>query len=197
MQMFYAASTNAFYLDEIINPEAMPPDAVQITAARHRELLDAQAQGEIIAAGPDGLPETIAPEPPSAAEVLGAAKAAAVARAGQMVAAARTGFITDLPGQEMIYLGKEDEARRWLGAAEPVLADYPFLEAEVGITAATPHDLATLWLAMAAAWRGVAAQIEAARMTAMGEISAATTAGEAEAAVAALAGTLVRIGGGV
>ena len=196
MQTFYAASTNGFYVDDI-HGDAMPQDVVEITTAAHAALLDAQAAGQTIVAGADGLPALIAPPQPSAAEVLAAAKGAALAGAALMIAAARTGFITDLPGQEMIYLGKEDEARRWLAASAPVLVDYPFLAAEVGITAATPGELAALWLAMAAAWRSVAAQIEAARMTAVGAIGAAGTAGEAEAAVGALQAALGQIAGGV
>lgn len=60
--MFYSQFTNGFYLPEI-HGTAMPTDAVEITTERHFALLAGQAAGKIIAAGPDGAPALIDPQP--------------------------------------------------------------------------------------------------------------------------------------
>lgn len=113
-------------------------------------------------------------------------KAAARERLASAIAAARTALITDLPGQEMIYLAKEAEARDWLAATDPDVADYTLLSAEVGITAPDPDSLAQLWLHLGQLWRGAAAQLEALRMTTLAAIDAAGTPADIEAAMAAL-----------
>lgn len=102
------------------------------------------------------------------------------ARAGEV----RGRYITIAPGQEMIYLGKEAEALRWLTAPSPVLADYPFITAEVGITALTPQALAELWRDMAAQWRVVGSAIEQARLGAVAAIEGGVSASAIAAAVA-------------
>lgn len=54
MALFYSAGTNAFFDDQL--HAALPDDAVEISAARHRVLLAAQANGSAICAGDDGKP---------------------------------------------------------------------------------------------------------------------------------------------
>lgn len=121
-----------------------------------------------------------------AGETLEQAKVVAANLVRRKVTHAREAYITDLPGQDAIYQAKEAEAKAYLAEAAPVLADYPLLDAETGITAANPTELANLWLTMGNQWRSVAALIEAARMTVNGAISGATTAEEIEAALTAL-----------
>jgi len=104
----------------------------------------------------------------------------------ERVASVRRAYITDLPGQELIYNAKEAEAKAWIADPSPDPANYPLLSAEVGITEPTAADLANLWVTNAAQWRALAAQLEAARMTANIAISAATTQAEIDAALAAL-----------
>jgi hypothetical protein len=190
--MLYSPTTFGFY-SPVIHDGAIPDDAIEITAEEHAALINGQSEGARIVPGRDGQPVLEWPAPPTAAEALDAARTRASRAVEQAVAAIRRAFITDLPAQEMIYLAKEAEARAFLAASAPVLADYPFLSAEAGITAATPTALATLWLALAAQWRTVAARIEAARMTATAALAAATTPAEAEGAVEALRGTLILI----
>lgn len=118
----------------------------------------------------------------------GAAKLAglrrtAIARVNARAGEVRGRFITIAPGQEMVYLGKEAEALRYLAAAAPDLADYPFLAAELGITAATPVALATLWRDMAIQWRIIGSQIEQARLGAVAAIEGAVSAAAIEVAV--------------
>lgn len=61
--MLFAASTGGFYTPGI-HGDAMPPDAVEITATDHAALLAGQAAGSKIVPGPDGAPILAAPPPP-------------------------------------------------------------------------------------------------------------------------------------
>lgn len=114
---------------------------------------------------------------PSFGQNLIAARAAATARINARIGEVRRAYITAIPGQEMLYQAKEAEARAYLAhdPAPPDLSDYPLLAAEVGITAETAIDLANLWLAMAAQWRAVAAQLETLRLGTIKTIGDATT----------------------
>lgn len=104
-------------------------------------------------------------------------KAAAIARVNEGIAAQRAQYITIIPGQEMIYLAKESEARDWMAG---VNRDYPLLEAEVGITAPTIEQLVQIWLNMADLWRSVAATLEGARLSMIALIQNCTTQEEIE-----------------
>lgn len=66
--MFYSKTTGGFYSPEI-HGEAIPSDAVEITAEEHAALLDAQSQGKIIQADKDGKPVVVDPPKPTAADV--------------------------------------------------------------------------------------------------------------------------------
>ncbi|WP_112312326.1 hypothetical protein [Pseudogemmobacter bohemicus] len=98
----------------------------------------------------------------------------------------RAGLITALPGQDMIYLAKEAEARAWIGATDPDIAAFPLLSAETGITAPDAGQLAQLWLNMADLWRAAAASLEALRLSTLAAIAAAQTPEDITAALAAL-----------
>lgn len=115
--------------------------------------------------------------------MLAEAQAAALSRLAEFIAAARTVFITVLPGQDMIYLAKEAEAKAWVADAAPDLAAFPLLSAEVGITAPDADQLAQLWLNMATLWRIEAARLEALRMSVTAAVSAAGSVEEVELAM--------------
>lgn len=52
-------------------------------------------------------------------------------------------------GKDGVYLSKVAEATRYLAAGEPDdLTDFPYLRAEVGVTASNASELAELWLAL-------------------------------------------------
>ena len=59
MAIFYSAAAGAFFDDA--NHKTLPADAVQISATRHRALLNAQATGGIITASADGKPRIVRP----------------------------------------------------------------------------------------------------------------------------------------
>lgn len=118
----------------------------------------------------------------------------AIRRIEVIAECARNRWITPSVAASGIYLAKESEARDWLAAGEPEdLRDYPLIAGEVGLTAPTAWHIVQLWLGMAAAWRGIAATIEAARLGAKTAIQAASSAAEIEAAMDALEETLATL----
>jgi len=131
------------------------------------------------------------------AELLKRAKARAVLNINQRVGVARLTYITDLPGQSAIYQRKEQEARRWLAEQPDTLDGFPMMQAEVGLTEPDAASLAALWVGLSDQWSGIAAHLEAIRLTATKAINAAADDGEIDAAVqvaeqalAALAGSM-------
>jgi hypothetical protein len=121
---------------------------------------------------------------------LEAAREQATRSVNKAASTARSQYITVIPGQEMIYLAKEAEAVRYLSETPATLAGFPMLAAEVGITAPTAYELAQLWANMSALWRGIAAQIETARLGAIYQIETAPDAAAVDAIVAAAVSAL-------
>lgn len=123
----------------------------------------------------------------SIAACLLATQTRAVADINVAAGVVRLQFITDAPGQSMIYLRKEQEARQYL-AADPVPADltgYPLLTSEVAVTGFTPEVAALTVVGMADSWQIIGAQIEQARLTATKAIWEATTEDEVSLCLAA------------
>jgi hypothetical protein len=61
----FSPSTRGFYLPEL-HGDAIPEDAVEISAAAHAALLEAQASGQVIEPGEGGVPVAqAAPAPPA------------------------------------------------------------------------------------------------------------------------------------
>ena len=92
-----------------------------------------------------------------------------------MMTVTRSKFITALPAQDMIYLRKESEALAYVADPAPDMADYPFLSSEIGVTAPDAWSVAQVWLYMSAMWRGIAAQLEGIRLSAVMAIEQAST----------------------
>ncbi len=82
----YSATTGGFY-HAAIHGDALPADAVVISEARHRELLDAQAAGRRIVAGAKGRPELATERAPTKAQLLERATAAIKAEARRRILA--------------------------------------------------------------------------------------------------------------
>lgn len=102
--------------------------------------------------------------------------------------AARQKYVTPGAGQAAVYLRKEAEARRFLAldaevqqAQEPG-PSWPYLSAELHVTADTLEGVAFTIVALAGAWDQAAAAIEALRLSAKAAISAASDEAEARAA---------------
>ena len=121
---------------------------------------------------------------------LDEARQEAISSVNQGIGRARQKFITALPGQDMIYLRKEAEARAYLAASDPSLADYPMIAAEVGVTAETAYQVAQVWIFMSQRWQAVAASLEAIRLRATNAIAAAASAEAIAEALAAFEAAL-------
>ena len=93
----------------------------------------------------------------------------------------RSHFVTPLPGQEMLYLKKEQEA---LDYQNNPSGSHPLLEAEVNITGANKGAVATTYLTQAALWKTVAASIEAIRLGYVNAVENVTTVGEFQVTMA-------------
>ncbi|SEU03422.1 hypothetical protein [Paracoccus homiensis] len=121
---------------------------------------------------------------------LASAKAAAIAKITRMRGQARLAYITDLPGQDMLYTAKYEEAGVYLTDPSPDPAEYPLIMSEVGVTATTAEEVAQVFLNLNALWRQAAGAIDAACFGAEAVVHAATTPTEIDAALIALAAQL-------
>lgn len=67
---------------------------------------------------------------------MGPLRADGIAQVNAIADQARRGFITEIAGQQMLYLRKETEARAYLALdPEPeTLGDFPLIASEIGIT---------------------------------------------------------------
>lgn len=115
---------------------------------------------------------------------LSMAKSDAVALINTRIGAVRRQFVTDIPGQEMLYLRKEAEAVRWLSETTPNLIDYPLISAEIGITGEDADQIAQVWVNMADLWSSVAAQLETLRLGYIAQVEGAADQAGIEAALA-------------
>lgn len=84
-------------------------------------------------------------------------------------------FVTNIIGQEMIYIRKEEEARAYLSAdPEPEdLTDYPFIAAEIGSTGETAHQVAQVYVNLANQWAQLGSEMERARISSINYIESA------------------------
>ena len=130
--------------------------------------------------------------PESKAGELEQRKADRIKEVNAKIGAVREEYITPIPGQEMIYSAKEEEAKAF-NAITPRptdLSGFPFLEAEIGITAPSAQELADLWVQMAADWRTIGPLLEQLRLGTIEAVRAATTVAEIEQAMADLMSSL-------
>lgn len=113
------------------------------------------------------------------------AKNEAIASINTATGNLREKFITAIPGQEMIYLNKEQQAKQFLAEdSEPTdLSDYPFLVAEVGSTGTTVREVAEIFMDRSSSWRRIGARIEHLRVKALIEVNEASDIAEVQAAM--------------
>lgn len=107
-------------------------------------------------------------------------KSEAVDKVNQLASIARKNYVTDIPGQEMLYMAKEFEAIKYIASGTTDLSEYPLIAAEVGITAPSAYELAQLWVNLGSVWRSIAAQIENKRMSIISSISSSQTENDIE-----------------
>lgn len=106
---------------------------------------------------------------------LGVARTSAIDKINTLSGRARLAMVTDIPGQQMIYLQKEQEAKDFFADPDPQLENYPLIAAEVGVIAETPYEVAQIWANMAHGLVLWAARLEKARMSAITQLEQAQT----------------------
>lgn len=114
-----------------------------------------------------------APPPAPVADLKSAAMAAIDSAAG----AARARYITVAPGQEATYQAKSVEAESYIAAGRPADATpYPILSAEAAVRGISVSDIADMVIGVRDQWTGIAAQIEAQRISGRLGVEAAAAA---------------------
>ncbi|PZO64609.1 MAG: hypothetical protein DI498_11025 [Paracoccus denitrificans] len=161
-----------------------------------RALSDDDAQMSFVEPSDEGWLEALAAveatapdvEEPAHGPTLDAAKEAAINGINAVRGEVRRKFITVLPGQDMVYLEKETEARSWLNARaalaagtgpEPDPMDYPHITREAGITAPDPDSVAQIYLNMAWQFRQISSVIEGVALEFIAAVEACDTPSDA------------------
>ncbi|WP_370170985.1 hypothetical protein [Sphingobium abikonense] len=134
MAIFYSAATPGFF-DDAIHAD-LPADAVAITAAHHRELLAAQAEGASIVADDRGKPRAHRPT------VTIATRRAALIRAVKRQAARRIDAIAPIWRQLNDQRAPSEEGEARFAAIDAIRAASDAIEAD--IAAAAGDALATI-----------------------------------------------------
>lgn len=116
------------------------------------------------------------------AQTIEAARTEAIQKIDENAEAARLRYITGGSGQAMTYQQKAAEAAAALAATDPDPADYPLIVAEIGITAPTLLEVATVIDGAYQQWRVVGAAIEALRLGGKAAVAAAMTVEDVQAA---------------
>ncbi|WP_176597342.1 tail fiber assembly protein [Sphingobium sp. 15-1] len=111
MCLYFSPGDIAFFDDAIHS--ALPADAVAISADLHRQMMDEQATGRIIVADGDGMPMTIAPPPPTDAQLLAALRQR------------RNGLLADCDHTQMPDVSLTDEQRAEWRQYRQALRDLP------------------------------------------------------------------------
>ena len=175
--LYYDPAMGQFHL-----PATAPAGAVEITAAEHARLLEAQSAGASIMPDAHGYPMAVPPEPPTPAEAASAARLAAHKKLAAAIADL-TGHVTDgLPLAEVASWPTKAEAARRHLSGDP----QPMIEAEAAITGEDPEALAHAIVARAAQYTGLIARVTGLRRQTSAALEAAPTA-EAIAEVLAAA----------
>jgi hypothetical protein len=121
-----------------------------------------------------------------ATKTLAPLKAAAIRKIDIEAEQVRLRVLTPGAGQALVYEAKRREASEFKHAHDtgqnPNVAQYPLVQAEIGITAPTAIEVAQTILALAQQWSSFAGLIEAARLGAKRAVELATTPAAIETA---------------
>lgn len=102
----------------------------------------------------------------------------------------REKWVTQIPGQETVYQIKLEEGIAHLADPDPDMADYPLLNAELGVTADTAAEVAQVYVNLNAIRKQALADLEKVRLTAVNAVENATSQAEIDAALATLYASL-------
>lgn len=143
MYLFSPSSTQAFH--DQLHAGQIPADAVNITDAEFRALLDARAAGQEIYPGPDGKPLARPPAAPSPIEQAGLVHAAKVIEInGACEATIIGGFWSSALGSAHQYSSQLDDQLNLTGAVVRGV-DMPYACRDpLGVKAFRPHTAVAL-----------------------------------------------------
>lgn len=122
-------------------------------------------------------------------------KLSGIYQVNSLIGQKRSEYITDIPGQEMTYLGKEREAREYVSVyTSPLLLpnsiNYPFIAADAQAFQVTAYEAAQTILNKANQWRQIGAYLESLRLTANEKIRILVEEAAIESVVTQLKETL-------
>jgi hypothetical protein len=128
---------------------------------------------------------TVVPDPTEEAETaLAVAKDAALLAVTERISFVRLQFITDIPGQELVYKYKAEQAQDYIDFGLPAdLTNYPLIAAEIGTSSgATAADVANTFLAREAQLQQIATVMEGVRRVFIDALDVATDVSGVETA---------------
>ncbi len=157
--MFYAKSTGGFY-DPAIHGDAIPVDAVEITAEEYAALLAAQSAGKKIVADAGGRP--IAVDPPAPSEAI--VRAGLLMQIDHAADAARLAVAGD-PLRAVEYQAAEAQATAFKAAGYAGTCP-PAVKSWADAKGWTSQQAADDIIAVAAAWNGALLAIRDVRLKA-------------------------------
>lgn len=136
MTIYFSPARVAFYSDEL-HGDALPDDALAITAARHRALMSGQSQGGRIIVGPDGHPHIQHPPKPTAA-----ARRASLVRRVKREAARRIESVSPIWRQMNDMRDPSDAGAARFAALDAIRSASSVIEAEIALLKADNVDIA-------------------------------------------------------
>ncbi len=131
---------------------------------------------------------------PSFGQNIEKKKAAALEYINTAVGNIRLTYITVIPGQEMHYLEKRDEAKRCSTDANPFNDNYPMLASEIGVTASTLTGVAQVILQRYQQFVTIESALNRVRIEASSSIQNATTVGGVQQALTIFQTSLAQAG---
>jgi hypothetical protein len=152
MTIYYAASVSGFY-NSAIHGDAIPTDAVEISADEHAALLADQSAGKVIEADADGHPVAVDPPPLS----LNERRAAALTRINSGGEAAMASLRANYPESEVMSWSQQTKEADALEANPN--ATTPLLTAIATARGLSVADLAARVRAKTAAYALASGQI--------------------------------------
>ncbi len=176
--MFYSPETKGFYTE---GSPLIPDGAIEVSDEDYAALFAGQSIGQVIVPGEGGYPVLFDPRP---VVTLDSVKVELKSQIDAGAERERLKYITPGAGQAMTYSQKADEAARFLANGNTGSSAYPMLEAEVGITAPTLAEVATVVSTAFSQWQIIGAAIEGVRLGGKKAVDDATTIAAAEAAFA-------------
>lgn len=155
---------NTYYIDAEGEPQTLPPKPGLWAIWNGVEWFDSRTSEQV-------------------AQDLESFKLNALQRINQAVGEIRRLYVTDIPGQEALYLMKQSEAIDWVASDNPQPEQFPLISAEIGVTGETGNEVAQIYLNLAAIYTQTIAQLETIRLGHIDMVESAETVEQVETAV--------------